>query len=84
MYFFRVFYVLLTYKLSLEIMRVGEMAQRLRARAALPGDLGFNSQHLHGGSQLSVTPFPESETLTQTFEGKTPMHIKINYIFDKL
>jgi hypothetical protein len=31
------------------------MAQWLRAHTVLPY-LGFNSQHPHGGSQLSVTP----------------------------
>ena len=33
------------------------MAQWLRAHTVLPY-LGFNSQHPHGGSQLSVTPVP--------------------------
>ena len=37
------------------------MAQQLRALTALPR---FNSQHLHGGSQLSATP--PSDTVTQT------------------
>ena len=36
----------------------GEMAQWLRALTALPEDLGFNSQHPHGSSQLSVTLVP--------------------------
>ena len=34
------------------------MAQMLRALAALTRGPGFNSQHSHGGSLLSVTPVP--------------------------
>lgn len=36
----------------------GELGQGLRALASLSEDLGFGSQHPHGGSQLSVTPVP--------------------------
>ena len=36
----------------------GEMAQWLRVLAALPEDLGFNSQHPHGSSQLSIISVP--------------------------
>ena len=36
----------------------GEMAQQLRALAALPEDLSSISQHPHGSSQLSITPVP--------------------------
>ena len=47
----------------------GEMAQRLRALCSYRGP-GFNSQHPHGSSQLSITPVPHA--------GKTPRHIRKN------
>ena len=40
---------------KLPVTGAGEMAQWLRALAKDPG---FDSQHLHGGSQPSVTPVP--------------------------
>jgi len=43
--------------------RPGEMAQRLRALAALPGGSEFNSRQLHGGSQPSVMLPVECRTL---------------------
>jgi hypothetical protein len=43
----------------------GEMVQQLRAPSALPKDPGFNSQHPHGSSQLSVTPRANNFTQTQ-------------------
>ena len=39
-------------------MGTGEEAQRLKALADRLEDPGFGSQHLHGGSQPSVTPAP--------------------------
>ena len=38
---------------------IQQMAQRLRALSTLPDGPGFNSQHPHGSSELSVTPVPE-------------------------
>ena len=49
----------------------GGMAQRLRAVTALPEDSpGFNSQHPHGSSQLSVTPVPEDLTPSDRHIGR--------------
>jgi len=36
----------------------------------------FNSQHPHGGSQLSVTPVSGDPTPSHRHASKTPMHIK--------
>jgi hypothetical protein len=57
----------------------------------------FHSQHLHGGSQLSVTPVSGDQTHSSDllehqactwhidiFVGKTPIHIKINKIINFL
>jgi hypothetical protein len=77
-------------KLTLEnkqTLGAEEMAQRLRALASLPNGRGFNSQHPHGSSQLSVssapgdlTPPPPPHTHLQV--GRTPIHkIKPNKSF---
>jgi hypothetical protein len=39
-----------------------ELAQWLGALSAPPELIGFNSQHPHSSSQLSVTPFPGDPT----------------------
>ena len=45
----------------------------------------FNSQHLHGSSQLSVTPVPGDLTsYTDIHAGKTPVYIKISKLFKSL
>ena len=65
----------------------GKMDQQLRALAALPQALSFDSQHPLGDSQLFVTPVPgclmPSSGLQGHFmqyidipEGKTLIHIK--------
>ena len=41
-----------------------------------PPKTGFNPQHSHGSSQLSVTPVPGDPTSPGMPAGKTPMHIK--------
>lgn len=56
------------YKLKIQFSRAREMAQRLRTRGP-----GFNSLHPHGSSQPQ---FQESDTLTDTHLGKTPMYVK--------
>ena len=42
-----------------------EMAQWLRVLTSLPEEPGFNFQHSHGSSQLSITL--KSDTLTQIY-----------------
>jgi hypothetical protein len=65
-------------------LRAEEMAQWLKDLVALSEDLGPNSQHPQGSSQLSVTlvlrdltPFHGvSYTVPDIHASKTPMHIK--------
>lgn len=40
-------------------------------------EIGFNSQHLHDNSPLSITPTPEDPTPSQTYVQTTPMYIKL-------
>ena len=49
---------LILHNSKITIKGTGEMAQQLRALAALPKDPGFNFQHPHDSSQQWVTPAP--------------------------
>jgi hypothetical protein len=64
---------ILSYRVKLS--RAGEMAQGLRELTALPEDLGFNSQHPHGSSYRSVTPYL-AFSLRHTFRQDTNAHKK--------
>ena len=63
----------------------GEMALQLRALDALAGQ-GFDSQHPHGSSQLSVTSAPRDTMPSSCLHGKkniivqTYMQVKHLYI----
>lgn len=68
------------------VLGFGKMAQGLRILAALR--TGFDSQHLHGGLQPSVTPVPKYPTpQTQQLlhkQAKYPsIHIKYIIFFSK-
>jgi hypothetical protein len=65
----------------------GEMALWLRALAALPEDPGFNSEHPHGSSQLSVTPVPGDRTPSHRHicrQNTNAQKIKINTNFKRI
>jgi hypothetical protein len=73
-----------TYKhtktILIKILGAGEVTQWLRALGCSSRGPGFNSQHPHGSSQLSVTPVPADPTPSHRHKlpdaGKTSMHIK--------
>lgn len=47
----------------------GEMVSQLRSLASLADELGLSFWHLHGGSQLPITPVVENLIPSLAFHG---------------